>query len=126
MAEPCGFSYGRSGRAGRWLDHPVTPPADFEYAKATGVMCDPIDLLTHDETVSGVREAVAAVNERGVSGAFLASLASRRLELRSALGSYAVARHLPAHDLVPWEFNHDGSRVQCGSVERGASSRTST
>jgi hypothetical protein len=37
------------------------------------------------------------VTARQVGHAFLASLNSRRLDLRSALGSFAVARHLRAH-----------------------------
>jgi hypothetical protein len=47
-----------------------------------------------------------------VGEAFLASLTSRRLDLRSALGSYAVARLLPEHSLTPVPY--DGSRAICG------------
>jgi len=72
-------------------------PEDFSYAKAAGVMFDPIP-LTHNEVV---RRAIAirdTLTPRQVANGFLASLSSRRLELRSALGSYAVLRHLPAHE----------------------------
>lgn len=51
--------------------------------------------------------------------AFLASLTSRRLDLRSALGSYAIARHLPQYSFTVAEFlPHDGytsiSTHDCG------------
>jgi hypothetical protein len=39
------------------------------------------------------------VSAQEVGEAFLASLSSRRLDLRSALGSYAVARLVPEHPL---------------------------
>lgn len=39
--------------------------------------------------------ALVPVQEAGE--AFLASLSTRRLDLRSALGSWAVARYLPEH-----------------------------
>ena len=46
------------------------------------------------------------VNPEAVAAAFLASLSTRRLELRSALGSYSVLRHLPDHV-------HHGPRKPC-------------
>lgn len=73
-----------------------TLPEDFLYAKRAGVMFDPVH-LTHDESVQWARAAVARLDPRTVSDAFLASLSTRRLELRSALGSYATMRHLPPH-----------------------------
>ncbi|GIE85928.1 hypothetical protein [Actinoplanes regularis] len=51
----------------------------------------------HDRLVERARNAAAAVSVEEVGQAFLASLTSRRLDLRSALGSYAVASRLPAH-----------------------------
>jgi hypothetical protein len=52
---------------------------------------------SHDGWVAAARRAVGRVTARKVGDAFLASLTSRRLDLRSALGSYALARHLPEH-----------------------------
>lgn len=75
---------------------------DLAFAKAAGVMFDPVT-VTHDEVVARARAAVGRVTAREVADAFVASLASRRLELRSALGSYAVMRHLPAHDAAGTE-----------------------
>ena len=61
--------------------------------------------------MTAARAAVAAVALEDVSQAFVASLTSRRLDLRSALGSYAVARHLPAHTFVP---HRSGMCAVCG------------
>ena len=70
---------------------------DFEYAKAQGLMFDPVR-PTHDEAVARLRAAADQLSPRQVADGFLASLATRRLEWRSALGSYSVARCLPEHE----------------------------
>src|SRR5206468_8930540 len=67
-----------------------------EYAKSQGVMFDPVT-LDHDEFVARAVRACAQVTRKQVAEAFLASLTTRRLELRSALASYAVGRHMPLH-----------------------------
>lgn len=69
---------------------------DFEYAKAKGMMFDPV-YLTHDETVEQASTAVRAIKKSDVVDAFVASLSTRRLDIRSALGSYAVLMNLEAH-----------------------------
>ena len=69
---------------------------DLAYAKAHGVMFDPIT-LTHDEAVITAVEAAEATRKETVVEAFLASLSTRRLDIRSALGSYAVGRHMQRH-----------------------------
>jgi hypothetical protein len=82
-----------------------TEPDDFRYAKQAGVMFDPVR-LTHERVVGGVLDVRAKVQAKEVADAFLASLSSRRLDLRSALGSYAVIRHFPDH-------KHSGGRGAC-------------
>jgi hypothetical protein len=72
-------------------------PEDFAYAKTQGVMFEPIT-VEHDETLNRVRTAIARLDCRRVADAFLASLSSHRLDLRSALGSFAIFRHVPQHD----------------------------
>ncbi|GAB3870925.1 hypothetical protein [Dactylosporangium cerinum] len=57
---------------------------------------------------------MARVDPAAVGAAFVVSLATRRLDLRSALGSYAVGRHLPEH---PFRQGMAGCRV-CGLYER--------
>ena len=71
-------------------------PEDFAYAKARRVMFDPIR-WSHDGAIARLRDAVGALDERRVADGFLASLSTRRLDWRSALGSYAVGRRLPIH-----------------------------
>ena len=82
-----------------WRDPPATPPkAELAHAIDEGVMFDGTYHATHDEVVDAVIAARDAVGEDEVAGAFLSSLTSRRLDLRSAFGSFAVARHLARHD----------------------------
>jgi hypothetical protein len=73
-----------------------TPPDDFDYAKQAGVMFDPIR-VSHDDLVKGASAAVRGVKRQAVVDAFVVSLSSRRLDLRSALGSFAVFQHFTKH-----------------------------
>lgn len=79
-----------------WKQRPETSADDFAYAQAAGYMFKPVK-LTHARVVKAVKQTFGQVGQRDVTNAFLASLSTRRLELRSALGSYAVARHFPSH-----------------------------
>lgn len=79
-----------------WRDKPHICKADLELAIAAGVMFEP-RILSHKEIVEWVLIAVPKVSKTEISNAFLSSLNSRRLELRSALGSYATMRHFPRH-----------------------------
>lgn len=93
-------------------------PDDFRYAKQAGVMFDPID-LTHDQIVASCLRIRERIRAEDVADAFLASLTTRRLDLRSALGSYAVIRHLPEH-------RHTGGRGACGICGEYNQSRAGT
>jgi hypothetical protein len=79
-----------------WKPGAFTPPEDFLYAQNAGVMFAPTG-PSHAEVAARLRSAYAALPLAAVSAAFLASLSTRRLELRSALGSFAVARNFPDH-----------------------------
>jgi hypothetical protein len=72
-------------------------PENFDYAKAQGVMFEPIK-IEHSQILSRIGAALSKLESRAVADAFLASLSSRRLDFRSVLGSYAVFRHLPPHN----------------------------
>lgn len=91
-----------------WRMPPVAPaPADLGHAVAAGVMFGRTRSGGHDEWVAAARDAAARTSAREVGDAFLESLGSGRLDLRSALGSYAVARALPEHRIEvrpgnPW------------------------
>ncbi len=66
-------------------------------------------ILDHDEWVAAARDAAASVSPADIEDAFIASLAVERLDLRSALGSLAVAQHLPEHS-----FTRQTDSDQCG------------
>jgi len=85
-----------------WRLPPSMPVGtDLDRAVDSGVMFDEPLVRDHDGWVDAARRAARAVTLDEVSDAFISSLASRRLDLRSALGSYAVARHLPQHAFEP-------------------------
>lgn len=69
----------------------------LDAAVRAGVMFRERRVLDHDGWVDTACAAVAQVTPIDVAAAFVTSLATRRLDLRSALGSYAVARHLTPH-----------------------------
>lgn len=75
---------------------------DFAYAKSMRVMFDPY-VGSHDETISRLRAVAANMSLRVVADAFLSSLSTRRLDWRSALGSFSVAYGMPDHDQTPGE-----------------------
>lgn len=78
-----------------WRDEPES--TGLELAREAGLAFSEEREDTHDGWVDAATRAVRAVALRDVSDAFVASLATHRLDLRSALGSLAVARHLQPH-----------------------------
>jgi hypothetical protein len=85
-----------------WREPPAWPPGDvIARAVEAGVMFPKPRVADHDGWVQAAREAAAGVTAADVAAAFVASLTSRRLDLRSALGSFAVARVLPDHSFAP-------------------------
>jgi len=76
----------------------IMPPPDLlAQAVAAGVMFTEPWSLDHDGWVRAARHGAAAVTADEVGDAFLASLTSRRMDLRSVMASYALTRHLPDH-----------------------------
>ena len=96
-----------------WKREREASSEDFAYAKAHGSMFDPIE-ISHDEAVDAAINAVARTASEVVAHAFIASLGTRRLELRSALASYAVGRHMQAHS------NASGRCAYCGEYQKTA------
>ena len=82
-----------------WKDEPVTSPADFTYAKEAGYLFDSIT-LSHDEVLDHLLRLRLRLDPTMVARAFSDSLTNRRLDLRSALGSYGANLYLPKHDFV--------------------------
>ncbi|MCA9175114.1 MAG: hypothetical protein KDB14_11580 [Planctomycetales bacterium] len=115
------------GREGRWIAYNPPPPEDLAHAEATGLM-RPSYELSHAQLVTATQKARAAVDRRDVAAAFLASLPLKRKDLRSALGSYAHALHLPTHrfrkakgasdDGDNGDGNDDASCEICGADQR--------
>lgn len=98
-----------------WKKTYATPPEDLAYAKAAGIMFDPVS-ITHDKMVEWALRSCGHTSKERVTQAFLASLTSRRLDWRSALGSFAASLHLLPHH---WS---KGQRAQfncpmCGAYE---------
>jgi hypothetical protein len=101
-----------------WKSNPTTPPDDFEYASAAGYMFEPVE-MSHDQVLTWLEKSLQAVRLEDVSNAFLASLSTRRRDLRSALGSYAVARHFPRHEF----YERYGCAI-CGAWEHSQIDRS--
>jgi hypothetical protein len=81
-----------------WRRRPAWPGREAMHAAvAAGVMFAAPRADDHDGWVRAARTAAQPLSTEQVGSAFLASLTSHRLDLRSALGSYAVARFLPEH-----------------------------
>lgn len=101
--------WSRSG----WKAKAATPKADYRYAVAAGVMFPPLR-HDHNQSVKWACKVGDQIDKTQVTQAFLVSLSTRRLDLRSALGSYALARHLPDHKHAPSIRYHDGTCAICG------------
>ncbi|WP_196140634.1 hypothetical protein [Aliikangiella sp. G2MR2-5] len=86
-----------------WQKNKVTEE-DYLYAKAAGVMFD--DITTeHEKTVQKAIDVCDSIGKQKVVDAFVSSLSSRRLELRSALSSYACGQNLPSHKFMQSDIN---------------------
>jgi len=86
-----------------WKRQPEVSPEDFAYAVDAGYMFEPVD-YSHEKVIDWLEKSLDGVLLTDISNAFLASLSTRRLELRSALGSIAIARNFPAHRYHGNEF----------------------
>ena len=98
-----------------WNDPPQWPDAaEMSRAVERGVMFAETRTLDHDGWVQAVRDVATKVSPHEVEEGFLASLTSRRLDLRSALSSYMIARVLPDHD---FQDSPGGECSICGLYE---------
>ena len=55
--------------------------------------------MTHDEGISWLLRMREQVSQEKITDLFIASLSTRRLDLRSGLAAFATARHFPDHKL---------------------------
>ena len=72
---------------------------DFALAKQLGYMFDYPKPETHEETLNRLFAVLEKINPQDIANAFLYSLSTRKLEYRSALGSYYYAAAIPKHDV---------------------------
>jgi hypothetical protein len=75
----------------------VPDEATWAAAVARGVIFDDERKADHDTRVADAKAAAAATDPATVEAAFVASLSTRRLDLRSALASWVLADRLPLH-----------------------------
>lgn len=95
-----------------WKSETTVSPEDFIFAQNSGVMFQPVN-LSHDDIVNWLKSTFEGVSLEDISNAFLVSLSTRRLELRSALGSYAIAKNFPVH-----KYQGDSYSCEiCGVIE---------
>lgn len=87
-------AYWKSG----WKADNSISEEDWSYAKSKGLLFDPVE-LSHDRLIERLCDVRDQTSAEAVGDAFVASFTSRRLDLRSALGSYGVASHFPRHKL---------------------------
>lgn len=85
-----------------WIDEDArhTSDEDRAYATRMGMMFAPVT-TDHDTLLAELRSLAAAIDPDAAAGAFLASLSTRRLDLRSGLASLVIARSMRAHALRP-------------------------
>jgi hypothetical protein len=80
-----------------WKSSPAAFTGEnFDYAKSKGVMFDPLT-ITHDEIVLRLHELHQRITKERVAAAFLHSLSTKKVYLRSALSSWALTSGLPVH-----------------------------
>ena len=71
-------------------------------AKEKGLMFDPIT-ISHDECVKRVVNLANNITIEQVAKAFLCSLSTRRLDWRSVVSSYYIAKLFTVHKYTPVE-----------------------
>lgn len=74
--------------------------AEISFAKDTGYLFDYPEYETHSDTLKRIRPILAQIDPKDIANAFLYSLSTRRLEYRSALGSYYYAAAIPEHEFM--------------------------
>jgi hypothetical protein len=81
-----------------WIDikERTINSTDFNYAKSKGLMFEPLT-ITHNECLEKIFQILPKINDDFVAKAFLSSLSTRRLDWRSGLASYFIAKQLVPH-----------------------------
>lgn len=74
--------------------------AEMAFAKESGYLFDYPEYETHSDTLKRIRSVLAQIDPKDIANAFLFSLSTRKLEYRSALGSYYYAAAIPEHEFM--------------------------
>ena len=85
---------------GKPSDEVKVSAEDLAVAKAEGYLFDYPKYESHADTLDRLKGTLAQIDPKAVADAFLFSLSTRRLEYRSALGSYYFAKAIPAHEFM--------------------------
>ena len=83
-----------------WKEKYSTSIDNFKYAKEKGLMFEP-RTIGHDECVNEIIKIVDAISLEAVIKAFLSSLSTRRLDWRSGIASYYIAKLIIPHKYMP-------------------------
>jgi hypothetical protein len=83
-----------------WRPVRETEPQDFAYAKAHGLMFDPVS-IGHDQCIIEILDMVERIPAAKAATAFVASLSTRRLDWRSGVASYHHAGQIAALNHTP-------------------------
>lgn len=85
---------------------------DFSYAKEKGLMFDPLT-ISHDDCINKIVEISTRITIEQVTKAFLSSLSTRRLDWRSGIGSYFIAKLFIPHKYTPAISGHsyEGGKI---------------
>ncbi|WP_297205357.1 hypothetical protein [uncultured Brachyspira sp.] len=82
---------------------------DFLYAKEKGLMFDFSDeIIKHDELIKSIKNLLDEIDFNNTVKAFLCSLSSRSLHLRSFISSYYLAKKIKPHN-----FTGDRNKSYC-------------
>ena len=90
-----------------WRADPSTPPDELEHAIKVGVMFSNAD-IDHADSLTTISTLRKKLDPKEVGRAFLASLSTKDVHRRSALGSLSVALNLPSHDFIEWSIQSCG------------------
>lgn len=69
-------------------------------AKENGYLFDYPEYETHSDTLKRISPILAKIDPKDIVNAFLFSLSTRKLEYRSALGSYYYVASIPEHEFM--------------------------
>ena len=83
----------------RWSEINISEEA-FSVAKRQGYLFDYPKYESHSESLNRRHDFLSQIEPRDIANAFLFSLSTRKLEYRSALGSYYFLRAIPEHDFM--------------------------